>query len=69
MKKLTPTFIAGSLATNAGLAVALSQMNKDNPMQGDDMQGMGKSDIEMETWLASLGKEQSEGRLLRAVLG
>jgi uncharacterized protein (DUF305 family) len=47
MNKLTPIFIAGSLVISAGLAVAQSQMNKDNPMQGHDMTGMEMSDMEM----------------------
>lgn len=34
MNKLSPIFTAGSLAISAGLAVAQSQANKDNPMQG-----------------------------------
>ncbi len=40
MNKLTPIFIVGSLVISAGLAVAQSQMNTDNPMQGHDMTGM-----------------------------
>lgn len=40
MNKLTPIFIAGALAISAGLAIAQSQMNKDNPMQGHNMPGM-----------------------------
>ena len=40
MNKLTPIFIAGSLAISAGLALAQSQINKDNPMQGHNMPGM-----------------------------
>ncbi|CAN7600044.1 DUF305 domain-containing protein [Rhizobium sp. LjRoot98] len=40
MNKLTPIFIAGSLAISAGLATAQSQMNKNNPMQEHDMTGM-----------------------------
>ncbi|MEJ5021105.1 DUF305 domain-containing protein [Ochrobactrum vermis] len=39
MNKLTPIFIAGALAISAGLAVAQSQMNKDNTMQGHKMSG------------------------------
>jgi uncharacterized protein (DUF305 family) len=39
MNKLTPIFIAGSLAISAGLALAQSQMNKDDPMQGHNMPG------------------------------
>lgn len=39
MNKLTPIFIAGALAISAGLAVAQSQMNKDNTMQGHTMSG------------------------------
>ncbi|AOF92644.1 DUF305 domain-containing protein [Sinorhizobium sp. RAC02] len=39
MHKLTPIFIAGALATSGGLAIAQSQMNKDNPMQGHSMSG------------------------------
>ena len=39
MNKLTPIFIAGALAISAGLAVAQSQMNKDNTMQGHNMSG------------------------------
>lgn len=40
MNKLTPLFIAGSLAISAGLIVAQNQMVKDDPMQGHDMPGM-----------------------------
>lgn len=40
MNKLTPIFIAGSLVISAGLSVAQSQMNTDNPMQGHNMTGM-----------------------------
>lgn len=40
MNKLTPIFIAGSIAISAGLAIAQSQMNKDNPMQDHNMLGM-----------------------------
>jgi uncharacterized protein (DUF305 family) len=47
MNKLTPIFIAGSLVIGAGLAIAQSQMNKDNPMQGHDMTGMDMSDTEI----------------------
>lgn len=43
MNKLTPIFIAGSLAISAGLATAQSQMNKNNPMQGHGMTGMEMS--------------------------
>ena len=64
MNKLSPVFIAGSLAISAGPAVAQSQVSKDNPMQGQNMQEMGISEIAMKTWLASLGGQQSEGRLL-----
>ncbi|WID99155.1 DUF305 domain-containing protein [Bosea vestrisii] len=39
MNKLTPIFIAGALAISAGLAIAQSQMNKDNPMKGHTMPG------------------------------
>lgn len=39
MNKLTPVFIAGALAISAGLAIAQSQMNKDDSMQGHDMAG------------------------------
>lgn len=39
MHKLTPIFIAGALAVSGGLAVAQSQMNKDNPIDGHDMSG------------------------------
>lgn len=39
MNKLTPIFIAGSLAISAGLAVAQSQINKDSSMQGHTMTG------------------------------
>lgn len=39
MNKLTPIFIASSLAISAGLAIAQSQMNQDNTMQGHDMPG------------------------------
>lgn len=40
MNRLTPIFIAGSLAISAGLAIAQGQMNKDDPMQGHTMSGM-----------------------------
>lgn len=43
MNKLTPIFIAGALAISAGLAVAQTSMNKDNPMQGHNMAGMTAS--------------------------
>lgn len=39
MNKLTPVFIAGALAISGGLAIAQSQMDKDNPMQGHDISG------------------------------
>jgi Spy/CpxP family protein refolding chaperone len=39
MSKLTPVFIAGALAISAGLAVAQSEMNKNEPMQGHKMPG------------------------------
>ena len=39
MNKLTPIFIAGSLAISGGLAVAQSQINKDSSMQGHTMPG------------------------------
>jgi len=39
MSKLTPIFIAGSLAISAGLATAQSQMNTDDSMQNHDMSG------------------------------
>lgn len=39
MNKLTPLFIAGALAISAGLAIAQSQMNKDDTMQGHNMAG------------------------------
>ncbi|MBR7654427.1 DUF305 domain-containing protein [Ochrobactrum oryzae] len=42
MNKLTPIFIAGALAISAGLAIAQSQMNTDNAMQGHDMSAMQK---------------------------
>ncbi|MEO5759449.1 MAG: DUF305 domain-containing protein [Mesorhizobium sp.] len=47
MNKLTPIFIAGALAISAGLAIAQSQMNKDDPMQGHSMRGMNMSSMEM----------------------
>ncbi|OCP19221.1 MULTISPECIES: DUF305 domain-containing protein [unclassified Ensifer] len=47
MNKLTPIFIAGAIAISAGLAIAQSQMNKDDPMQGHDMSGMNMSDLEV----------------------
>ena len=40
MNKLTPIFIAGALAISAGLAIAQTSMNKDDPMQGHNMAGM-----------------------------
>ena len=40
MNKLTPIFIAGALAINAGLAIAQSQMKTGDAMQGRDMSGM-----------------------------
>jgi len=40
MNKLTPIFIAGALAISAGLAIAQSQMNTNDPMAGHDMSGM-----------------------------
>ncbi|WP_195180342.1 hypothetical protein [Mesorhizobium sp. INR15] len=46
MNKLTPIFIAGALAISAGLAIAQSQMNKDDPMQGHNMLGMNMSGME-----------------------
>lgn len=39
MNKITPLFIAGALAISAGLAIAQSQMNKDDTMQGHNMAG------------------------------
>lgn len=39
MHKLTPIFIVGALAISGGLAIAQSQMKKDNSMQGHDMSG------------------------------
>lgn len=39
MNKLTPLFIAGAFAISAGLAIAQSQMNKDDTMQGHNMAG------------------------------
>ena len=39
MNKLTPIFIAGALAISASLAIAQSQMNKDDTMQGHNMPG------------------------------
>ncbi|WP_426125935.1 CopM family metallochaperone [Pararhizobium sp. PWRC1-1] len=49
MNKLTPIFIASSLVISAGLAVAQSQMKKDNATQGHDVTGMEMSDKEMPT--------------------
>lgn len=43
MSKLTPIFIAGAIAISAGLAIAQSQLNKSDPMQGHDMSGMTMS--------------------------
>lgn len=40
MNKLTPIFIAGALAISAGLAIAQSQTNAGDAMQGHDMHGM-----------------------------
>ena len=40
MNKLTPIFIAGALAISAGLAIAQSQINTNDPMAGHDMSGM-----------------------------
>lgn len=45
MNKLTPLFIAGSLAISAGLVIAQNQMVKDDPIQGHDMPGMDMSDM------------------------
>ncbi|MFU0507835.1 CopM family metallochaperone [Pseudaminobacter sp. NGMCC 1.201702] len=39
MNKLTPIFIAGAVAISAGLAIAQSQRNTDNTMQGHNMSG------------------------------
>jgi len=39
MNKLTPIFIAGAFAISAGLAIAQSQMKKDDTMQGHNMAG------------------------------
>lgn len=39
MNKLTPLFIAGALAISAGLAIAQSQMNKNQTMQDHNMAG------------------------------
>jgi uncharacterized protein (DUF305 family) len=39
MNKLTPIFIAGALVISAGLAIAQSQLNTDNTMQGHNMPG------------------------------
>ena len=43
MNKLTPIFIAGAIAVSAGLALAQSQMNKNDPMAGHNMPGMSMS--------------------------
>lgn len=43
MNKLTPIFIAGALAISASLAIAQSQMKKDNHMQDHNMPGMNMS--------------------------
>jgi uncharacterized protein (DUF305 family) len=37
MHKLTPVFIAGALAISGGLAIAASQSNGGDPMQGHNM--------------------------------
>lgn len=47
MNKLTPIFIAGALAISAGLAIAQSQMNNDDPMQGHKMPGMNMPSMKM----------------------
>ncbi|MHC1550801.1 CopM family metallochaperone [Phyllobacterium sp. K27] len=43
MNRLTPIFIAGALAISASLAIAQSQMKKDNAMQDHNMPGMNMS--------------------------
>lgn len=43
MNKLTPIFIAGAIAVSAGLAIAQSQLNKNDSMSGHDMSGMNMS--------------------------
>lgn len=47
MNKLTPIFIAGSLAISAGLVIAQSQMIKNDPMQDHDMHEMEMSGVDM----------------------
>ncbi|MFU0506344.1 CopM family metallochaperone [Pseudaminobacter sp. NGMCC 1.201702] len=49
MNKLTPIFIAGALAISVGLAIAQSQMNTENTMQGHDMPGHSMSGASMPT--------------------
>lgn len=46
MNKLTPIFIAGSLAISAGLVIAQSQMIKNDPMQDHDMHEMEMSGVD-----------------------
>lgn len=69
MNKLTPIFIAGAIVISAALAAAQSQMSKDGPMQGHDMQEMGMSDMHMPGMVMRPQQDTIEGRFSGAALG